>query len=169
MARILVVEDNPQNLELATVILRAAGHDVVPARDAGEAEVALSKQLPALIVMDIALPGKDGYAIVRELRQRAGTAGLPVLAVSSFAMPGDAERAFAAGVSDYLTKPIRRAILLERVNALLPPTPRPASKPSGSAPSSAVATAPGPPNDPAPESVDSGDAATAAPASEDRA
>jgi two-component system, cell cycle response regulator DivK len=123
MARILVVEDNPQNLKLATVILRAAGHTVVPARDASEVERALAERTPELILMDLALPGKDGYTLTRELRQRPETADLPVLAVSSFAMRGDAERALAAGCTAYLTKPIRRVSLLEYVDALLAAAP----------------------------------------------
>jgi two-component system, cell cycle response regulator DivK len=69
--------------------------------------------------MDMALPGTDGYSLARELRGRPETSQLPILALSAFAMPGDAERALAAGCSDYLTKPIRRADLLERVDALL--------------------------------------------------
>jgi two-component system cell cycle response regulator DivK len=121
MARILLVEDNPQNLKLTTVILTAAGHEVIPARDATEAEQALGARTPELILMDLALPGKDGYTLTREIRQCPETAHLPILAVSSFAMPGDAERALAVGCSGYLTKPIRRAVLLERVEALLRP------------------------------------------------
>jgi len=119
MANVLVVEDNPQNLKLSTVILRAAGHTVVGAHSAEEAEAALARQLPDLILMDIALPGKDGYTLTRELRARPPTARIPILAVSSFAMPGDAERALEAGCSAYLTKPIRRAILLQQVDLLL--------------------------------------------------
>jgi two-component system, cell cycle response regulator DivK len=131
MATVLVVEDNPQNLKLTTVILTAAGHTVVAAHSAEEADAALAVSRPDLILMDIALPGKDGYTLTRELRARRSTAGLPILAVSSFAMPGDAERALAAGCSAYLTKPIRRAILLEQVDRLLDaPAPR-ASEPPG--------------------------------------
>jgi two-component system cell cycle response regulator DivK len=118
-ARILVVEDNPQNLKLATIILKSAGHSVEPARDAAEAERSIAVRVPDLILMDLALPGKDGYALTRELRQRPETARLPVLAVSSFAMRGDAERALVAGCSAYLTKPIRRTALLEQVERLL--------------------------------------------------
>jgi two-component system cell cycle response regulator DivK len=119
MAKILVVEDNVQNLKLATVILTSAGHTVIPAHDAAEAERSLAAELPDLVLMDLALPGKDGYTMTRELRQRPETAKLPVLAVSSFAMRGDAERALAAGCTAYLTKPIRRVALLEHVDALL--------------------------------------------------
>jgi CheY-like chemotaxis protein len=152
MAHILVVEDNPQNLTLATVILRSAGHVVVGAQDADDAERALAGGLPQLIVMDLALPGKDGYTLVRELRRRPGTDRIPILAVSSFAMPGDAERAIAAGCSAYLTKPIRRLLLLERVTQLLAgadPAPAQVGVPPPAEPP-AAAPVPAPPTNEAP-------------------
>jgi CheY-like chemotaxis protein len=119
MARILVVEDNPQNLKLSTIILQSQGHTVIPAVDSLEAERAIAVQVPDLILMDVALPGKDGYTLTRELRARPETAQLPILALSAFAMAGDAEKALEAGCTDYLTKPVRRAPLLERVGELL--------------------------------------------------
>ncbi len=119
MARVLIVEDNPQNLKLATVILEGAGHSVTPAADAFEAERAIAERVPELIVLDMALPVKDGYTFARELRARPATQRLPILAVSAFAMPGDAERARAAGCDDYLTKPIRRTVLLDHVRSIL--------------------------------------------------
>jgi CheY-like chemotaxis protein len=130
MARILVVEDNPQNLKLTKVILEAAGHQVVGAPTASEAESAIAERTPDLILMDLALPGKDGYTLTRELRRRPPTEQLPILAVSSFAMPGDAERALAAGCTAYLTKPIHRAILLQHVDELLGSGVRPSAPPS---------------------------------------
>jgi CheY-like chemotaxis protein len=119
MARILVVEDNPQNLKLSTIILQSQGHTVIPAVDSLEAERAIAVEVPDLILMDVALPGKDGYTLTRELRARPETAQLPILALSAFAMAGDAEKALEAGCTDYLTKPVRRAPLLERVGELL--------------------------------------------------
>ncbi|MGA8302242.1 MAG: response regulator [Thermoplasmata archaeon] len=119
MAHILVVEDNPQNLKLTTIILESDGHTVVSAVDSAEANRALAQRIPDLILMDMALPGTDGYTLSRELRSRSETCLLPILGLSAFAMPGDAEKALAAGCSDYLTKPIRRVVLLERVAALL--------------------------------------------------
>jgi two-component system cell cycle response regulator DivK len=119
MARILVVEDNPQNLKLASVLLKRAGHQVVPAYDSKEAEEALADGLPDLILMDLGLPGKDGYALTRELRQRPETSEVPILAVTSYAMKGDHEKALAAGCSDYLPKPIHASEFLQRIKQLL--------------------------------------------------
>lgn len=125
MAAILVVEDNPQNLKLTTIILESAGHLVVPAHDADEAERAIEAAVPDLVVMDISLPGRDGYALTRTLRAAAATAHLPILVVTALAMPGDARKAFEAGASGYVTKPIRRATLLDQVATLLPPSGAP--------------------------------------------
>jgi CheY-like chemotaxis protein len=133
MAVVLVVEDNPQNLKLTTVILQSHGHTVLPALDTSEAERVIATTHLDLILLDVALPGKDGYTFARELRARPETSKLPILAVSAFAMPGDAEKAFQAGFSSYLTKPIRRQPLLERVSALLQ-----AGAPSENAESSSV-------------------------------
>jgi two-component system, cell cycle response regulator DivK len=118
-AHVLVVEDNPQNLKLSRVILEAAGYQVSVAQTSFEADAAIALRTPDLILMDLSLPGKDGYTLTRELRQRPATARLPILALSSYAMPGDAERALTAGCTAYLTKPTRRALLLEQVAQLL--------------------------------------------------
>jgi CheY-like chemotaxis protein len=134
MARILVVEDNPQNLKLVSVLLKSAGHEVAAAVDAGEAEEALARQLPDLILMDLGLPGKDGYSLTRELRERPSTAELPILAVTSFAMKGDEGRAREAGCTAYLTKPLDRVVFLKQVDELLANPGGPAAR-SGASPS----------------------------------
>jgi two-component system, cell cycle response regulator DivK len=121
MARILIVEDNALNLKLATVILRTDGHEIVGAADADAAERHLAQEIPDLILMDMGLPGKDGYTLTKELRRWPSLARVPIVALTSFAMKGDRERAMAAGCSEYLTKPINRAVLLGCIRSLLPP------------------------------------------------
>ena len=119
MARILLVEDNPQNMKLASVILRKAGYEVIAAVDSDEAESSIEAQLPDLILMDLGLPGKDGYTLTRELKRRPRTAGVPILAVTSYAMKGDEAKARDAGCSGYLAKPIDRLELLRTVRSLV--------------------------------------------------
>jgi two-component system, cell cycle response regulator DivK len=119
MRRILIVEDNPTNLKLAAVVLSAAGYETRGAADADAAEASIAERVPDLILMDLGLPGKDGYQLTRELRDRPETATVPILAVTSFAMKGDRIKAMDAGCSGYLTKPINRQALLEEVGALL--------------------------------------------------
>ena len=118
-ARILIVEDNPVNLKLASVILRAEGYETEGAADAPEAEARIAAHVPDLILMDLGLPGKDGYEFTRELREKPETATVPILAVTSFAMKGDRTKAMEAGCNGHLTKPIDRAALLEHVRTLL--------------------------------------------------
>jgi CheY-like chemotaxis protein len=125
MSRILLVEDNPQNMKLASVILKRAGYQVETAADAEEAELSIEGTMPDLILMDLGLPGKDGYTLTRELKRHPRTAGIPVLAVTSYAMKGDERKAIDAGCSGYLSKPINRLELLRMVGSLLhsePPT-----------------------------------------------
>lgn len=119
MAHILLVEDNPVNARLATVILRQAGHTVDPVSDAVGARRTLQVHRPDLILMDLGLPGVDGFSLTREIRRHPETAAIPVLAVTSFAMKGDELRAREAGCSGYLTKPINRLEMLAEVDRLL--------------------------------------------------
>lgn len=119
MAHILLVEDNPLNAKLASLILTHDGHEVVTATDAAEAEASLRARPPDLILMDLGLPGKDGYTLTREIRRDPTTRDIPVLAVTSFAMKGDERRAMEAGCSGYLTKPIDRMRMLREVHELL--------------------------------------------------
>jgi len=106
MAVILIIEDNEQNLYLETFILEKNGHEILQARS-GERGIALAAEVcPALILLDIQLPGMDGYAVARELRKTPECKDIPIVAVTSYAMPGDRDRALEAGCSDYIEKPI---------------------------------------------------------------
>jgi CheY-like chemotaxis protein len=105
-ARILVVEDNPLNRLLVHDILELRGHAVVEAATVDEACALLATERPDLLLLDVHIPGGGGEAVIREVRQRADLADLPIVAVTSLAMPGDRERLLSIGFQGYLSKPI---------------------------------------------------------------
>jgi two-component system cell cycle response regulator DivK len=106
MARILIIEDNEQNSYLQTFILQKNGHEVIQS-SSGEAGIARAAQeLPDLILLDIQLPGMDGYAVAKALRSNPAIAHIPIIAVTSYAMTGDRERILASGCTSYIEKPI---------------------------------------------------------------
>ena len=104
--RILLVEDNPMNRRVSQFLLKAQGYIVDEARDAQEALEMLKARLPDLILMDLQLPGMDGYAATKIIKQDATTKDIPIVALTAYAMAGDAERAREAGCDGYITKPI---------------------------------------------------------------
>jgi two-component system cell cycle response regulator DivK len=103
---IVVVDDNPLNLKLLRLVLRAEGYDVRTARDAEEALELLGGFRPRVILMDVQLPGMDGLELTRRLKAAPATRGIVIIAVTSHAMKSDQERALAAGCDDYVTKPL---------------------------------------------------------------
>jgi CheY-like chemotaxis protein len=105
-ARILVVEDNPLNRLLVHDILELRGHEVVEAATVDEARAQLDRERPDLLLLDVQIPGGGGEAVIRDVRQRPDLADLPIIAVTSLAMPGDRERLLSIGFQGYLSKPI---------------------------------------------------------------
>ncbi|MEX2584608.1 MAG: response regulator [Gemmatimonadota bacterium] len=106
MARVLVIEDNPSNMTLATFLLESAGHAVLSATDA-EAGLAIARvEQPDLILMDIQLPGMDGFEATTLLKADDATRAIPVIALTALAMKGDEERIRAAGCNGYIAKPL---------------------------------------------------------------
>jgi two-component system cell cycle response regulator DivK len=103
---ILIVDDNPTNLKLARVTLALAGYEVRVAADAEEALAILGTYRPRLILMDLQLPGMDGLALTRYLKQDPATGGIVILALTAYAMKGDEDKALDAGCDGYITKPI---------------------------------------------------------------
>jgi two-component system, cell cycle response regulator DivK len=103
---VLLVEDNPRNLKLARDVLEHAGFAVTTVMTGEEALPAARTARPDVILMDLQLPGIDGHAALGRLRADPMTAGIPVVAVSAFAMQADRERAMVAGFDGYLMKPI---------------------------------------------------------------
>jgi two-component system cell cycle response regulator DivK len=119
MPTILVVEDNAANRELAAFLLESAGHTVISATDA-EAGLTLARsERPALILMDIQLPGMDGLEATGLLKADASTRGIPVIALTALAMKGDEERIRAAGCDGYIAKPLAYKEFLATVSSHL--------------------------------------------------
>jgi len=119
MGKILVVEDNAANMELAVFLLESAGHSVLSATDA-EAGLTLARdEQPNLILMDIQLPGMDGLQATAKLKRDDSTRSIPVVALTALAMKGDEERIRAAGCDGYIAKPIRYQEFLKAVAAQL--------------------------------------------------
>lgn len=117
--RVLLIEDNEQNAYLARYLLENAGFAVqVYANPAAGMEAALSDR-PDIVLLDIQLPDMDGYEVARRLRAEPTLAGLPIVALSSFALPGEKARALAAGCVGYIEKPIKALTFVERVRGFL--------------------------------------------------
>ena len=121
---ILLVEDNEVNRRLAGFLLRSQGYEVREATTALTAFEMLDKERPDLIVMDIQLPGIDGLEATRKLKEQPATADIPVIAVTSYAMKGDREKALAAGCAGYVTKPIDKNTFIQEVAAQLGNRPK---------------------------------------------
>lgn len=114
---ILIVDDNPQNLKLARVILVGAGYEVRTAEDAEGALEVLRTFRPLVILMDLQLPGMDGLELTRRLKVEPASAHIAIIALTAYAMKGDEERALAAGCDGYITKPISIDHLVQTVAA----------------------------------------------------
>jgi len=140
VARILLIEDNPDNLDLMSYLLAAYGHAVSTAED-GESGIAAAKRSPPdLIACDIHLPGVDGYDVARALKDDPSLAAVPVIAVTALAMVGDRERILAAGFDGYITKPIDPQRVVGELDAYLPANLRGAAPNTGFGRSDAVAS-----------------------------
>lgn len=119
--RILIVDDNQMNLKLVRVLLTGEGYDVRMAEDAEDAQQTLASWHPALILVDIQLPGMDGLTLTRMLKQDHATRDIKVIALTAYAMKGDDRRALDAGCDGYIPKPFDMATFLETVAAALHP------------------------------------------------
>lgn len=118
MKPILIIEDNPSNMKLSSFVLEQAGYEVWQAATATDG-LRLAYERPALILMDIQLPGMDGLEAARRLKSDPATRAIPIIALTAFAMRGDQNRVLSAGCDAYLAKPVRYEQLLSLVAATL--------------------------------------------------
>lgn len=116
---ILLIEDNDQNRYMTTFLLERHGYEVVSAADGPTGIEQASKIQPSLILLDIQLPQMDGYAVARALRQNPALEGVPIVAVTSYAMVGDRENILAAGCDGYLEKPINPETFVAEIERYL--------------------------------------------------
>lgn len=113
---ILIVEDNKKNMVLFRDILQVRGYKTLEAETGEQAIELLQKERPDLILMDIQLPGKDGITVTREIKANKATRGIPVFALTSYAMKGDREKMMEAGFDNYMSKPIKVKEFLKTVD-----------------------------------------------------
>lgn len=120
-ARILHVEDNPANRMIVRDLLEFQGYQVIEISDGEEAVAAAERERPDLILMDIQLPRISGLEASRRIKAREDLRHIPIIAVTSFALSGDDQKAAAAGCDAYIAKPYRPRDLLQLIKGLLPP------------------------------------------------
>src|SRR2546428_3793096 len=143
MARVLVVEDEANNLDVAQRIIRASGHEALSAVDGVSALDVARAERPDAILMDLLLPRLDGFSVARALRAEDWAAHVPIIAVSALSHPGDRARALEAGCDDFVSKPYAPAELRAILVRYLPTTPPAGGR--GGAPGPPPAPPAGPP------------------------
>ena len=119
MARILLVEDNEMNRDMLSRRLERRGYEVIVAVDGEEGVARAKTDAPDVVLMDLSLPGIDGWEATRQLKSADETRSIPVLALTAHAMAGDREKALAAGCDDFDTKPVDLSRLVDKIDALL--------------------------------------------------
>ncbi len=121
--RLLIIEDNPQNIYMMHFLLEKNGFEVIEAMTGPDGIEKAVRYQPRAILLDIQLPEMDGYAIAAELLRRPETAGIPIIAVTSYAMSGDREKILAAGATGYIEKPINPDTFVQEMMQYLPGLP----------------------------------------------
>jgi CheY-like chemotaxis protein len=119
MEKVLVVDDNRASRDLIRAILKYVRCEIIEAPNGRQALELVRQEHPDLVLLDIDMPGLDGLAVVRTIREDPSLADLPVVAVTAFAMESDRQKAMTAGFTEYLTKPLRAVILRQHVQHLL--------------------------------------------------
>ena len=118
--RVLVVEDEEDNRRIVRDLLTSVGYEIIEAVTGEEGVKAAETQLPDLILMDIQLPGLDGYEATRRIRANPALRKVPIIVVTSYALSGDDVKAFEAGCDAYISKPFSPRVLLAKIREYLP-------------------------------------------------
>lgn len=118
--RVLVIEDHEDNRRIVRDLLRATGYEMIEAVTGEDGVAAAERERPDLILMDIQLPGIDGYEATRRIKANPELNKTPIIAVTSYALSGDDQKAFAAGCDGYVTKPYSPRMLLAKIREYLP-------------------------------------------------
>jgi two-component system, cell cycle response regulator DivK len=119
MKKVLVIEDNAKNRYLLSFLLEGAGYEVIEAITGEEGVEKAARDLPDIILMDIQLPGIDGYEATRRIRESATGKKIPIIAITSYVMRGDRELVLAAGCTGYIEKPINPDTILDEIRHYL--------------------------------------------------
>lgn len=119
--KVLVIEDNDQNLYLVTFLLEEVGFNVIAARNGQDGIEMACRENPALILLDIQLPMMNGYEVAYQLRQKDSAKHIPIVAVTSYAMVGDREKALQAGCTGYMEKPINADTFIDEIKQYILP------------------------------------------------
>ncbi len=117
--RILVIEDQEDNRRIVRDLVTASGYELVEATTGEEGIEVAARERPDLILMDIQLPGIDGYEVTRRIKAIPALSHIPIIAVTSYALSGDDKKAFAAGCDGYVTKPFSPRLLLAKIKEYL--------------------------------------------------
>jgi two-component system cell cycle response regulator DivK len=118
--RILVVDDQPDNRQIIRDLLSTTDYELTEAENGDQALAAVARQRPDLILMDIQLPIMDGYEATRRIKADPASRSIPIIAVTSYALSGEEQKARAAGCDDYVTKPYSPRLLLAKIKEFLP-------------------------------------------------
>ncbi len=119
MKKVLVVEDNKDNLQLITYALRRNGYEVIAAGTGEEGVASAIKEKPFFIIMDIDLPGIDGLEAARRIRCSEADGNIPIIAITSYAMRGDMEKVLEAGCNGYFEKPIDPLTIVDKIHEII--------------------------------------------------
>ena len=120
MAKILIIEDNPENMQLMVYLLNAFGHITLEAADGQAGLELLTHEMPDLILSDIQMPVMDGYEVLKRLKLDPKLSAIPVVAITSYAMVGDQDKILAKGFNGYLSKPINPETFIKDIEKFLP-------------------------------------------------